>query len=331
MTEFNKSRFLKEISQAVESNLVSRMEIEQVLAQSSPLNPTKNRLINWSYPKILGLIGGLIVFLGVVFLVSLYWGEMNDLTQVTVTLGVGILAYICGNLLTIGLKEKFVGLSIHLIAGLMLPFGVIVLLSKIFPDSDNSRAAVLLGAVVFGLTGAVYLATDRYLKSNLFTVFTSFFGTLAYWLTFSWLVWDYGPVVSDWRLWAWLICSLVYVLVGRWLEDGFRKPTGVFLYWVGNFSILASLFGLLVDRGIWEILYVFVLSIWFYLSTVIKSIGFLVPGAVFLVVYLLYFNGRYFWNTLGWPVGLILSGFILIGASYGAVVFNKRLVAKSKA
>jgi hypothetical protein len=325
-----KQDLLSQIRELSKAKLIARGEVLKAYdeGQGGASSDLPHKGLNLNYARILGFIGGLIVFLGVIFLVSLFWGDMSDVVQVLVTLGSGVVAYLTGSLLMQALDQKFVGASVHLIGGLLMPIGIIVWMTKIFPSPVDGRPVILAFLGAFGLLFGLYVLTDYFLKHNVFTLFAALFGSIAYWLAFAWVIFDQEFLLSEWRLffWAWLVIGVVYCAFGEYFQSTKRAIVGQLLYIVGIFSILNSVFGLVYDRGILESSFVLVLSGCFYLSTQLKSRGFLIFGLIYLIGYIFYINGRYFADVIGWPIALIICGLMLILVSYFGVVWNRRFI-----
>ena len=153
-----KQELLAQLKVFIAKKEISR---DEVLSLFSLQSTEKNHVNSINFANILSFVGGFIVFMGLVVLVSINWSYLGDIGQVLVTLGTGILAYIIGNLLMYSLNVKFTGVSFHLIGGLMIPIGIFVWLSKLGnPSTDITiilyclvgyLASLLIGLVFLGL------------------------------------------------------------------------------------------------------------------------------------------------------------------------------------
>ena len=59
-----------------------------------------------------------------------------------------------------------------------------------------------------------------------------------------------------------------------------------------------------------------------------KSKALLLTSTIFLIVHFVYITGRYFADSLGWPISLIVLGLIIIGLGYGSVEVNKKYLKR---
>jgi len=326
-----KTQFLQETEIAGKLNLVSKDELINAFnSKKQPSEILSSKSASFDFAKVLSLVGGGIVFLGICFLVGIYWFSLGDIGQVIVTLGSGITAFIVGSLLSYSLKQKFTGNSFHLIAGFLIPIGIFVWLSKLSPS--NIGITIVASGVFLALSIIYFIFDFKLLKSNLITLFTTFYASLSYTFMFTFFFEKIDfEIINDQRLYffASLALNISYLMLGYFLKYTSRKTASSIIFNLGFFGLLGSLLGLTIDRPILEILYVFVLSFGVYLSTRIKSGWVLAISIIYLLGYIFYLTARYFAEIIGWPVALILGGLLLIGISYFAVDLNKRFIKKT--
>jgi len=327
---YTKTQFLEEVSTAGKLDLVSQAEL--ILAfnrkkEVSIIGTAKPH--NLGFSRALSFLGGMIVLLGILFLVGIYWSVIGDLGQVLVTLGSGITTFIMGSLLIYSLDKKFVGNAFHLIAGFMIPGGIFVWLSKFGPSSVNTSLVV---ATVFGVLAILYLIFDYFLlKSNLITLFIIGYLSTTYWALFVFLMEKTDFLFySNYRITAWagLIFSLCFIYLDQLLKITSKKSIAPLICTVGFLGLFGSIFSLIVEILWAEILYGFLLFGGIYLSVKIKSSLILTATILYILFYIFYITGRYFVNVVGWPVALIFAGLLMIGLSYFAVDVNKKFIKK---
>ncbi len=129
----------------------------------------------------------------------------------------------------------------------------------------------------------------------------------------------------------WLIVGLSYMLLAYAFEEGPRAPLSGFLYSAGIFAFLAAALLLTGWRpfhsAVWEAIYPFLTFGTLYLSVVLRNQKFLIFGTLFLMVYLVKITAQYFSNSLGWPLALVLSGFLLVAAGVVAIHLRRRYIS----
>jgi hypothetical protein len=194
-------------------------------------------------------------------------------------------------------------------------------LSKL-PIFDNS--IILVYSLIFLLLALVYFATDIFLESNLFTTATYIFGTISY---FSFVGWFFQvqEYILDFRTtWTFTaIYGVILIILPHILELDFREKTYKFFEMIGYLVFFISLFGIVFDTRL-EILAFFVYAFGIFLGSRIKSPSLLTVSFLAITSYILYVNDRYFTGLIGWPLGLILSGFVLILSGYIFSQMNKK-------
>ena len=63
-----------------------------------------------------------------------------------------------------------------------------------------------------------------------------------------------------------------------------------------------------------------------YLSVTVRSRTLLLVSVIAMVSYIGYFSAEHFAHTLGWPLTLVIGGFVLIGISSSAVKLNNKYI-----
>ena len=66
----------------------------------------------------------------------------------------------------------------------------------------------------------------------------------------------------------------------------------------------------------------------FFLAVYVKNRSILVMSTIFLIAHVSFITSEYFADSLGWPISLIILGFIFIGLGYGSVTLNKRYISQ---
>jgi hypothetical protein len=294
----------------------------EVLSLFETIPVKKTNQVKLDFSNILSLIGGFIVFMGVVVLVSINWIYLNDVSQVLVTLGSGILAFVVGSLLLYALKIKFTGVSFHLIAGGLIPVGIFVWLSK--QNSSDINYYAVITSVFLGLM-IVYLITDYIIQNDVFMFFSWLFGSIAYWTGFFWLAGDNYSLLNDFRLIgvAALVLSSAYLCISYGVKQH-RENASFFYYVLGTMSLFGSVFSLVLDRPVFEALFVLMIMSSFYLSSLWRSRVLLAVNTIYLVIVIFYLSSRYFVEAVGFPVTMIVVGLMLILVSFLVVRLDKQ-------
>jgi hypothetical protein len=314
-----KAELIKHIRDFISRGELSKAEVVSLFEQTQD---KKSNSVKIDFSNILSFIGGFIVFMGVVVLVSINWIYLNDVSQVLVTLGSGILSFIVGSLLLYALKVKFTGVSFHLIGGGLIPLGIFVWLSKLAESNIN------LTAVVFGVFFAlmlVYVITELIIHNDVFIFFSWLFGSIAYWAGFIWVLGNNESLFLDYRLGgvAALVLSGSYLCLSYGLKQ-VKDNASFFYYFLGTLGFFGSVFSLVIDRHVFEGLFVLMIFVSFYLSSLWRSRVLLAVNTIYLVIVIFYLSARYFVEAIGFPVTMIIAGLLLILISFLVVRLDKQ-------
>ncbi len=93
------------------------------------------------------------------------------------------------------------------------------------------------------------------------------------------------------------------------------------MYFFGSIATLGviSSFG-----GIMDVVAILAIFGLFYASVFLKSRAMLVVSALFLIGHTIKLTATYFVGSVGWPISLIIIGFLIIGIGYGTFMLNKK-------
>ncbi|MFA5080684.1 MAG: DUF2157 domain-containing protein [Candidatus Paceibacterota bacterium] len=308
----NKKELLQNIKELVEQKIITKDEIDtayNIGNQGAVLLKKKFEIVD-----ILYYVGGTIVFLGIFILVGQNWSTLGFGTKLLATFGAGIVAYIVGILFSQDHRTETISTPFYLISALVLPIGLWVIFENIMEVGYGVQS------LISGILLITYLFSYFVLRKNVFVLFSIIFGT---WLFFSFTNFMAGSMPTfDWQFYAYrtLIVSVTYVLLGYSFSETKQSPLKGFLYLFGVFGFLVSALSLGEwephQNIFWELIYPVLVFGVLFLSVTLKSKIFLTWGALFLVAYIFKITAEYFSNNLGWPLALVVAGFLMIGVGY---------------
>ena len=125
-----------------------------------------------------------------------------------------------------------------------------------------------------------------------------------------------------------IVLGIIYLLLVLQFRKTWNNPLVGVLTLVGSAAILWASFTQVLDSSslLVELLYFGILTAGVVLSVRMKSRIILVITTIFLIVHVSYITSKYFANSLGWPISLVLLGFVFIGLGYGSVQINKKYI-----
>lgn len=319
-----KAQILSFIKSQLATGAITEADIRDLSAgshTSSVPGHSSRMLINSFYA-----IGGVIALVGIIILVSEHWLEIGFIGRVLVTLGISALTFMLGIVFR-DQSKRVMSQIFFVLSASLLPMGAYVTLTEQGMGFGPIEQIIvsLLGVFVYGIA---WLVNRRHILPVLMVLF----GTWTYWA----VIYKFLPINgfnTELYTWAAIILGACYVLLGIGYrgtagedKDSALEVGGVknFLYFFGTLAVLGGGSQL---KGMWELLYFIPLFGAFYLSVFIRSRLMLVLAALFLIGHLVVLTSKYFANTIGWPVTLIVCGFLIIGIGYGTYYIHKKYLS----
>lgn len=306
----------QQIKEALLSGEVTPAELEELAAAHRGSQPQHSRDRNVLLVRIFAYIGGLIVLLGVVLFVSLFWSDLNAPARIFLTLGGGIVAYVLSVvlLLTRGVVA-YLPHALMLIAAGLITFGLFVTFDIAgwgnFDEAGTLATISAIGGIFFGVSFALIR------RLHVLLVTTIIFAT--------WFLYSLIAVIGNTGAFAaidgtllWVLVTIVvgasYILGARGIGQWFHPAFIATLETVGALFILIAA---LVGEGVgWDIVYPLVLAGGFVLSVYLPNRGILGLSSLFLIIYLMVVTFQYFEIDTWWPLFLIGVGGLVIAMSY---------------
>ena len=301
---------------------------EELLSAFDEGSPEQNKKIGIA--DILYYIGAAIVFFGIAIFVTQNWKILNTSTRIISTLGSSIAAYFAATFFSRNKKTENVSLAFHLIAALVMPIGLYVTFHEAGFSIGSSEMQSLISVILF----AVYILSFATFKKDIFILFSIIFGT---WWFFSFTslmvggnpIWD-----SNFFNYRVLVVGIAYILLGHYFSKNRKSALSGFLSGFGILGFLGA--GLALggwkphQKAFWEIIFPGLIFATLFLSVYLKSRSFLTFGTIYLMVYIIKITSEYFSGSLGWPLSLVLIGFLLIASGYLFVYIKNKYMSKSR-
>lgn len=288
-------------------------------------NHSNNSTTLSRYSGILYYIGGGIVFLGLIFFIEQLWSGFNTFMRIFITLGAGLASYIMGVLFNQQHRLGAAGPAFFMISALLIPGGIMVSLDEYNIRLDENKIQNFISGLLF----ITYLLSYVVFKRAVLLAFTFFFGTWFYFaITFTLL--NNAIILPEWRIGYYLFATLglSYLFIAFSYKKTDKQALVKILYLLGINFFLGSLLALTGWKPsqdvLWEILFPGIVFGGLYLSAVIHSRIILTFCAFYLAIYIIKITVEYFSDGLGWPITLILCGFMLMGMGYGVIHLKRK-------
>lgn len=280
--------------------------------------------------EILYYIGGAIVFLGIAIFVTQNWSTLNTPTRILSTLGASVAAYFAALFLGVNGKTENVSLAFHLIAALVMPIGLSITFYEAGFDINGTGMQSLVSVILF----AVYLLSFIAFRKSIFILFSIIFGTWLFFSFTAFLVTGANSLswINDFYSYRVMAVGVAYILLGYYFSNTDKRSLSGFLYSFGILGFLGSAMALQGwqpdQKSFWEIIYPVLIFVTLFLSVYLKSKSFLTFGTIFLMAYIIKITSEYFSDSMGWPLSLVLIGFLLIASGYLFIYIKNKYMPK---
>ncbi|MBI4118156.1 MAG: DUF2157 domain-containing protein [Parcubacteria group bacterium] len=327
----NKEELLRELSAKVGAGEVTRAEVMSRLGtvptqtaqgESLAASGIMSKLSHLSITKILYIIGAAIVAVGIIIFIAQIWEDIGSIGRILVTLGLGLIFAVTGSVLLKQKPDQYIGAVFHFIGGVLIPSGVVVTLSELGVKVDS----VWPLAIIFGVLFLSYVLLSTVHKHLVLTLFAITNGTAFVYLIVHAIVDSTGLQWRDLDAYLTMVVGASYLLLGHSFRDSWNKKLVDALYFFGVAGFLGAAFTQVWDNIFWELIYAPLVFGGLFLSVYMKSRNVLVMSTVFLLAYVGYITSEYFADSLGWPISLVILGFIFIGLGYASITINKKYI-----
>ncbi len=272
--------------------------------------------------KMLYIIGGVIALVGIVILISQLWDNLSSLLRIVITLGLGLMFTGSGSMLLKKKEDDMIGLIFQALGGALIPGGALVTLRELSTGIDT----VWPVTIAFGAITAFYLLLNVAHRNALLTFFAIANGTAFLYLLTDALL--FTPFYQNGNIYAYLTMAIgvSYLLLAHAFREGWNQKLSWALYFFGTLGFLGAAFSRVFDSGFWQIFYFFILGGSVLLSVYLKKRTILVLSMLFLIAHVSYITSKYFADSLGWPLALVILGFVFIGLGFATVRVSKKYI-----
>ena len=263
--------------------------------------------------QVLAYLGGTLIFAGVGIYVHMIWDNLPSLSRVLITFGPGIIALILGILCSKDRRYIKAAASLFLISAFLQPSGILVYMHEYLEGDDEALALIFC----FGVMAIQYGVLFTQLKRAALLFFTVIFGFLTAAWVFHWLDMD-GDLNA-------VICGFSLICILSRIDRTVYRSFVPFGYFIGCSVLLIGAYELLDHSTPFDFGLIGLTAGMMYCSTILNSRTMLVMSVIGFLCYLGYYTDEYFEDMVGWPVALIIIGFIMIGLSAFALRLGQRI------
>lgn len=324
----DKQALLQELSAQIATGHITKQEISSLL-QDTVRHSENNHTSLAQYftiNNIFYLLGTIIVILGLVFFVAQLWGDIGTIGRILVTFGLGVTFAGIGSTLIDAQKTSLLGSVFHLIGAVLLPGGMFVALNELQVDISNPW----LVTSVFAALTAFYGLLSYVHRRNVLYLLTILHGTIFFYALTEAVITEPFYAHPDTYAYLTMIIGVSYFVLADGMRAMWSRHLVGVLHAAGSLGILAAAFSQVVDSSFWELFFVPLLIAGIYWSTVTQSRSILAFSSLFVFIYVTYITSEYFANSLGWPISLVLLGFIFLAMGYFSLRLNREFIAPKR-
>lgn len=317
----DKTQILSLIQEKIKEGIITSDDVQKVIHRDDTYKVHSSTAKNIT--NIFYVIGALIVIIGAVILTVQYWDEIGFAGRVLVTLGISLVTYLSALFMKES-SQRVLSQVLFVISAVLAPIGVIVFFKELSIDFNSLQQT--LSAFFLSL---IFLSALWYTKRNILVLISITFATWGYYA----LLGHMFSMTSDLTKWATMILGVSYILIAQYYqyktvaidttEHKEKKSVENIVYGIGTIAILAPSIFL---GGIFDLLAIALIFASSYASVFVKSKAMLMCAALFLVVYIIKITSDYFVDSVGWPLSLMVIGFLIIGIGYGTLYLSRQYI-----
>lgn len=199
----------------------------------------------------------------------------------------------------------------------MLAIGAATTSGSLYYFVGNTHYEIVMSAVLIGCIIAAYQLQCRHF---LITATAAFVIVAAKHFGFS-----AGYREDDILRLTAAVTGISMMLTGHWVVTHTlsSKAPGLW-YFFGSALFFSAAMGILYATP-FDALFVLFPAAILYLSLILRSRALMFSSILAILSFISYYSAKYFANTIGWPITLMMMGFLLIGGCALAMRLNKRL------
>jgi positive regulator of sigma E activity len=278
---------------------------------------------HFSVTRMLYVLGATIAIVGIVIFVSQIWQDIASSARIAITLGLGFLMAMIGSVLLKQRPDEHLGTIFHFMGGMLIPGGTLMTLHEMGVDFSSMWPV----AISFGIIFVFYVLLNLVHKNQILTFLSVANGTMFTYLLVEAIIGGSFYQHQDLYKYVTMVVGMTYLILGYSFRESWNKDLTEVLYFFGSLGFLGASFSQVFDSELWRITFFLIVFGGLFLSVYLKSRSILLLSTGFLIGHVSYITGKYFADSIGWPVSLVMLGFVFIGLGYTSVMINKKYIS----
>ena len=316
MTDIQTKLTIEEVKRALESGDISQKDLQSLIGPTPAIKETvqpiaKPTKSGANQSQIISYIGSGLIFLGVVFISSIYWADFDNILKVGMTLGVGLLLWLVSIFLLNTKTHRSIPISLHLMSMILTSGGIgVVIFELLKPDSYDYSLYFGVGFLFLSLLLGIQLFFQRH-WANVLAVYG--YSTLSLWLFYTYFAGKYSITTTTTQYMLFALTGAVLFYGSIYLKKYFVHVSRL-LQIGGSMFLLATAYGIATE---YKWFYGIVMAITLMISlglSIYKKYNITLGVTIFwLFSYVSWLNGEYFRNQVSWGQSLVVIGVAFLG------------------
>lgn len=322
----NKEELFQELERGIIGGVITREEVASrfnLPQRVSIETETKSKeSAGFSVNKTMYVLGAIIVVIGVVIFTYQIWEDLGSFARIMITLGLGLLLTAIGSFLSKKRPGDAIGPVFHVIGGLLVPGGAMVALHELNIGLETLWPTTL----TFGVLFAFYLLLTFIHKNPALTFFAIGNATVFIYLLVQSIIDESFYMHGDLYAYLTMVIGASYIFLALSFRHGWNKPLVGVLCFFGSAGFLGAAFSRVFDSDPWRMGYFLLVVGGLFLSAYLRSQAILVVSTFFLLAHVSYITSKYFADSIGWPISLVILGFVFIGLGFMSINIGKKYI-----
>lgn len=328
----NKEQVITIVQDSLDKGVVTKADLASLNPRTNAgaaLSAAQDGLVS----KVLYSLGGLIALIGVVFFLSENWDVIGSAGRLLVTVGFFLATFVGGFVLFRKAAQPALTQVFFALSAAIAPLSAFVLLKEMGVREISSGSHILIGIALTAIFGAALYAT----RLPIFYFVIGGFFSWAYYASVAQLVKGSGfslSLIRDITVYTSMILGIAYLAYSSWVHKISVATSSAAMRRIGSFYVFAAfsltLISALFLGAAWDFFYAFLAVGAVALSIQMRTTIGLVVSAGAIGIYVIKISSKYFADSIGWPLALILIGFAIIGLGYFTYYLNKKYISGTK-
>lgn len=292
-----------------------QIPLEQIAAALGRQEIEANKKDGATLTRLFSYLGGIFILAGLSAFIGMNWDYLNTAARITVTLGPGLVCVLIAGVAARQQRPDKLVTVLLVLSALLQPTGLFVTAYEFSTGGGDARLAA---ALIFGVLAAQYgllFSTMRRTTPLFFAIYYGFSSFVAL-----------GALAGFHEDFIMCICGASLLAISYGLQRTPYNSICGFGYFIGSILLLWLGFDLLHNSPL-ELLYLGIAAFMLYVSTIVGSRSILITASLAILSYISYFTQRHFLDSFGWPVSLVILGFVFFGVGKLALRLNRKLAA----